>query len=87
MERSHRIRASVFEVSFSGLSHLRTRDGVVSDCIAHEFGKAMRLHSSICVNFQAVTVYFYHVAVDDDIALDQLQMNFECFRITGKCGG
>ena len=86
MEGGYSIRAVISEVPLPRFSHLRARDRVIGHRIAHKLSETLRLHLPVCVNRQAVTVNFDDVTVNNDIALDQLQVNFECLWVAGKSG-
>jgi hypothetical protein len=46
----------------------------------------MRLYAAIGVDGQAMTVNFYEMSVENDVALDEFEVNFESLRVTGECG-
>jgi len=46
----------------------------------------MRLYAAIGVDGQAMTVNFYEMPVENDVALDEFEVNFEGLRVTGECG-
>jgi hypothetical protein len=84
MKRSRRFRVFIFEVTLSRFRHLRARNGVSGNRVTHELGEPLRLDLSVCVNREAVTVYFDEVTINDNITLDKLKMNFERFRVSGQ---
>ena len=86
MKRSRRFSAFIFEVTLSRFRHLRTRNGVDGNRVTHELSEPLRLDLSVCVNREAVTVYFDEVTINNNITLDELKMNFERFRVSGQSG-
>ena len=86
MKRGGRFRVFIFKVTLSRLRHFRARNGVSGDRVTHELGEPLRLDFSVCINREAVTVYFDDVTINDKITLDKLEMNFECFRVAGQSG-
>jgi len=46
----------------------------------------MGLHTAIGVDGQAMAVNFYEMSVENDVALDEFEVNFEGLRVAGECG-
>jgi hypothetical protein len=81
-----RLSALVFLVARLGFRELRPRDRIVSDGIAHELGKPVRLDATIAINSETMAVYLNRMTVDQHVSLDQREMHVKCFRISSQCG-